>query len=218
MPSAVIFDMDGVLVDSEPLWRRAEIEVFAEVGLHLTEAQCAETMGLRMDEVVDLWFARAPWDTGDAADLPASVTARVVDRVVDLVVSEAAPMPGVAGALDRCDAAALPLAIASSSPKRLIRTVVTTFGFDGRFAATCSAEDETHGKPHPAVFLTTATALGVAPRDCLVVEDSVNGVIAARSAGMRVVAVPDSAAFGDPRFSIADAVLGSLDDFDPDAF
>lgn len=216
--AAVIFDMDGVLVDSEPLWRRAEIDVFAEVGLHLTEAQCAATMGLRMDEVVDIWFAREPWNTDDPADSPASVTTRVVDRVVELVRAGAQPMPGVTAALRRCDDADLPCAIASSSPRRLIDTVVDAFGFAERFAVTCSAENETHGKPHPAVFLRTAAGLGVDARRCLVVEDSVNGVIAARAAGMRVVAVPDSAARDDPRFSIADAVLGSLADFDPTTF
>jgi mannitol-1-/sugar-/sorbitol-6-/2-deoxyglucose-6-phosphatase len=204
---AVIFDMDGVLIDSEPFWRRAEIELFGELGVHLTDEECRQTMGLRIDQSVAYWYARRPWLD---PDLPA-LASGIVDRVVDLVEQEGQPLPGVEHAVGVCEKQGLHLAVASSSWVRLIDAVLRRLGIADAFEVVRSAADEPHGKPHPGVFLTTAGQLGVEPARCLVIEDSVNGMVAAVAARMRCVVIPER---WDPRFVLADAVLDSLHDIE----
>jgi sugar-phosphatase len=113
-----------------------------------------------------------------------------------------------------CARAGLQLAVASSSPPRLIEASLARLGLRDHFTEIVSAESEPYGKPHPAVFLTTAARLGVAPTECLVFEDSLNGLVAAKAARMICVAVPERV---DPRFAFADLVLPSLEAFDDDA-
>lgn len=207
MIEAVIFDMDGVLIDSEPLWRQAEIELFAELGVHVTEEEARQTMGFRIDETVAYWHARRPWPD---ADLPALAT-RIVDRVVELVAEKGEPLPGVEHAVAVCRERGLRLAVASSSWTGLVTAVLRRLGVDDAFDVVRSAADEPYGKPHPGVFLTTAALLDVDPRRCLVIEDSVNGMVAAVAARMRCVVIPER---WDPRFVLAHAVLDSLHDIE----
>ena len=119
---AVIFDMDGLLVDSEPLWRRAEQAVFPKVGVQLTDAMCMQTMGTRVDEVVQHWYNQKPW-TGPTLQ---AVETEIVDAVVDLVRTEGAPLPGVRQVLELFAGQGVPIALASSSSARLIDAVVDT--------------------------------------------------------------------------------------------
>ena len=209
---AVIFDMDGVIVDTEPLWRQAEIEVFAAVGLALTEADCERTMGMRTDEVVAWWFETAPW-TGPSPD---DVVAQITSRMKELIAKRAEPMPGLAHALHLVQSAGLRLGLATSSCPALIDAVLSKLDLRDAFSAVCSAEAEPHGKPHPGVFLTTARRLGVQPADCIVIEDSPMGVQAALAAGMRVVAVPPAHLFHDPAYDRAFATLRSLEELGAD--
>ena len=203
--SAVIFDLDGLLIDSEPHWRRAEIEVFARAGLHLTDAECAETTGLRIDEVVRLRRAQcAGWHTLTEADAVEEVLA----RVTALLVAEGEPKPGAAAAVRRVVASGARVALASSSPMRVIRAALAGIGLEAAFEVVHSAEGEPYGKPHPGVYLTTAERLGVAPTACVAVEDSLNGLVAAKAARMRCVAVPERE---DARFALADVTLDSLE-------
>jgi mannitol-1-/sugar-/sorbitol-6-/2-deoxyglucose-6-phosphatase len=204
---AVIFDMDGVLIDSEPFWRQAEIELFADLGVRLTDEECRQTMGLRIDQTVDYWYARRPWPD---PDLPA-LAERIVDRVAEIVEQRGGPLPGVDEAVAVCRKLGLRLAVASSSWTRLITAVLGRLGIDDAFEVVHSAADEPHGKPHPGVFLTTAARLGVDPTHCLVVEDSVNGMVAAVAARMRCAVIPER---WDPRFVLAHTVLGSLHDIE----
>ncbi len=206
--SAAIFDLDGLLVDSEPLWRQAEREVFAEVGLMLTDDDCRSTMGMRCDAVVALWHQRNPWLSASPAEIQKGIEA----RVLALMRSQGQAMPGVDHALDLVESMGCRLAVASSSSPALIAGALDRLGILDRFAARCSAFNEQHGKPDPAVFLTVASQLGVNPRTCLAFEDSPPGVESARGAGMRVVAVPDAEHWGHPGFDVADVVLKSLAD------
>lgn len=206
-PEAVIFDMDGVLVDSEPLWHVAEIAAFGAVGVHLTPDDCLETTGLRVDAVAEHWFARRPW-TGPP---PGAVAADVVARMERLLREVAVEKPGAVEAV-RLLAAEVPLAVASSSPEVLIAAVLDRLGLRDAFRVVRSAEREAFGKPHPAVYLSTAAALDVAPARCLAIEDSANGIRSAASAGMRVVAVPDQAVGADA-LALAEVVLPSLERF-----
>ncbi|MCZ7525307.1 MAG: hexitol phosphatase HxpB [Acidimicrobiia bacterium] len=202
---AVIFDLDGVLVDSEPIWRAVEIEVFAGVGVELTDDLCRTTMGLRVNEVTDHWFRRRPWNGPE----PAEVARRIVAGVVAAIEARGRAMPGVEHAVGLCRRRGLRLAVASSSDEVVIRAALRRLGLEAEFAAVRSAQHERRGKPHPGVYLSTAAALGVAPARCVAVEDSLHGVRAAKAAGMVCVAVPDPG--GDPgAFAEADHVLGSL--------
>lgn len=203
---AIIFDMDGLLVDTEPLWQQAEIAVFETVGIALTSDMCYETMGMRMDEVVRYWHDRFPW-TGRSM---AEVGDAVVDEVIRLVGERGKLMPGVAHALEWAGARHVPVALASSSPMRLIEAILAHFELKPVFQEIRSAETEPLGKPHPGVYLRTAQALGVAADRCIALEDSLNGLIAAKAARMRCIVVPEPRQYDDPRFAIADLKLKSL--------
>lgn len=207
--AAVIFDMDGLLIDSEPLWQRAEVEVFGALGLALTPADCARTTGLRIDEVVEFWGRQRRWP-----DPPRQIAERIVRRVIELVRDEGTLLPGAGPALEFCAGRGLPLALASSSDRSLIEAVLGRFALARHFRVIHSAQEEPYGKPHPAVYLSTARLLQVPPAACLAIEDSLNGLIAARAARMGCIAVPAAADRFDPRFSLADAVLDSLAQID----
>ena len=204
--SACIFDMDGVLLDSEPFWRQAEREIFATVGIILTEQDCLETMGIRIDEVVSYRYNQKPGAYPPIEEL----SNRIVDRVAELVEPHAKPLPGVVTALDFLRSQRIPLALASSSSHKLIATTLKALKLENYFCLCHSAENEAYGKPHPAVYISTAEKLGVSPNLCLAIEDSLNGVIAAKAARMTVIAVPEKAVANKPQFAIADARLSSL--------
>jgi sugar-phosphatase len=206
---AAIFDMDGLLIDSEPLWRLAEQEVFATVGVHLNDTLCGETMGLRSDEVVHHWFQRFPWSDPS----PGEVEGILIARMHELILHRGEAMPGVDEVLGQIHQAGLRLGLASSSPPLLIKAVLERLGIADRFEVTCSAIHEKRGKPDPAVYLTAAQQLGVEPKECLAFEDSLAGVRSACAAGMMVIAIPAHEQLGDPVFGEADLVLSSLGEF-----
>ena len=185
---AAIFDMDGLLVDSEPIWHEVEIDVFGRHGVPLTVQRCLETKGMFLGDAVEHWYARYPWSGASRA----AVAAEIVEAMADRLDAAVELKPGAVHALDFCAGRGARLALASSSPRRLIDTVVRRFGLDTRFAVVHSAEDEVQGKPDPAIFLTTARLLGVAPGACVAFEDSAAGVLAAKGAGMACVAVPEA--------------------------
>ncbi len=201
--------MDGVLVDSEPVWRAVEREVFGRVGIELTDQDLEETMGVRLGEVVDLWHRRRPWDEPS----PEEIAEAVVEGVARAIEREGALNEGAVLAVDYFRALGLGLALASSSPMRLIRAVVSLAGLAERFDVIHSAEAEERGKPDPSVYLSTARKLGVAAERCLAVEDSINGVRSAKAAGMVCVAVPATLP-PDGTFGDADLVIGSLGELD----
>ncbi len=209
MLKAAIFDMDGLLVESESRWRQAEEEVCADLGLSLTTADFDKTMGVRMREVADLWFQWDPW----VGPTPAEVATRVTDRVIELN-GDAVPLPGVLQALDRFEEAGLRLAVCSSSDLRMIEPVLEVLCIRDRFEVVHSAENDVFGKPHPMPYLETATLLGVNSAQCIALEDSVAGTVSAKAAGMQVISVPDSGSWGSAQFGIADVVLHSLEQLD----
>jgi HAD superfamily hydrolase (TIGR01509 family) len=200
--------MDGLLVDTEPLWQDAEIELFATVGLHLDRPACRETQGLRVDEAVEYWYRRHPWPDPDITGLAEAL----VDRVAELMRATATPLPGVEATLGLVQERGMAVALASSSTWRMIEAVLTHFDWTHRFDVVHSAEGERYGKPDPAIFLTTAARLEVEPSACVVFEDSANGVLAAKAAGMACVAVPGEGVDVSP--AGPDVVLRSLEEVD----
>lgn len=207
---AVIFDMDGVLIDSEPLWREVEVDVFGALGLSLTREMLEETMGRRTTEVVAHWFERHPDLDGDRAE----VADRLRAEMGAAVRARGAAAPGAVAAIDRFTRAGLRLAVASSSSRAFIEVTLRTCGLLDRFEVLRSAEDEIRGKPHPDVYLAAARQLGVDPVRCLAIEDSPAGVRAAKAARMVSVAVPEPGLAEAVREAGADLVLGSLAELD----
>ncbi|MDB4987348.1 MAG: 2-deoxyglucose-6-phosphatase [Myxococcaceae bacterium] len=206
MLSAAIFDMDGLLIDSEPFWREVEIQVFNKVGVPLDEQMCLQTMGMRVDQLVRHWFERYPWQGVSEAD----VARQVIEGVAALIECRAEPLPGAHAAVMTCAEHGLRLGLASSSPARLIHAVLKRLELHDAFQVIHSADDEEHGKPHPAVYLTAAKKLGVLPPQCVAFEDSFHGALSAKAARMKVVAVPAQAEWDAPRFGFVDLKLRSL--------
>jgi mannitol-1-/sugar-/sorbitol-6-/2-deoxyglucose-6-phosphatase len=206
----VVFDLDGLLIDSEPFWRQAEMEVFDTVGLHLTEVETRRTMGLRIDDAVRYWWDRHPWTGKEPADVEREMTA----RVAELISARGEPMPGALEAIALCGRRSLPVAVCSGSYAVVIAAALRRLGIESHVTVWHSAEWEPLGKPHPGAYLSTAAKLGLDPVGCVAVEDSFNGAISAKAARMRVVAVPEPAAEDSPRWGFCDAVLPSLVDFD----
>jgi mannitol-1-/sugar-/sorbitol-6-/2-deoxyglucose-6-phosphatase len=204
--AASIFDMDGLLVDSEILWHEAEIEILGDLGVPLAADGCRKTKGMFVEEVTEFWHERYPW----AGPSPVEVAVTIVDRVIALVLAKGELKPGADHAIAMCAERELPMAVASSSQYRLIVAALDHFGLRQHFALIHSAEDEEYGKPHPAVFLTAASKLGADPRRCLVWEDAPAGVLAAKAASMACIAVPEQGEEGQAAFGLADLVLGSL--------
>ena len=207
---AVVFDMDGILIDSEPFWRESEIEVFGRCGIHLSEADCLQTAGMRIGEVARFWFERRPWN-GPA---PEVVAEDILRGVIRRVRERGAAMPGLHHAIILFQSRGLRLALASSSASSLIDAVLDRLELRMYFEAVCSAENESRGKPHPDVYLSAAAQLGLPPESCLAVEDSIAGVQAAKAAGMKCIAVPLPEIRTDPRYSPADVILDSLTQID----
>jgi sugar-phosphatase len=209
MFKAAIFDLDGLLIDSEPLWRQAESATFRKYGVDLNETMVGETMGLRTHDVVKYWQARFP-----QADLPNDVVATDIDNAfIELVIRGAIPKEGAFNTINICQTNGLQLAIASSSSMRIIDAAIKGLGLEARFDIACSAENEEHGKPHPAVYHSAIRALGVAPDDCICFEDSLTGLRSAKAAGLCCVAVPDPEQRDQPGFAVANLTLNTLADF-----
>lgn len=193
---ALILDMDGLMVDSEPLWFEVEREFarrrsggaaewtrelwreFIGRGLARTVEAMQDRLGVEVDveegkrEIVDLFIAR---------------------------VGELALKPGCLDLLDAARAARVPVALASSSDRRLVLAVLRRFGIEGRFAAVVTGDDVASPKPAPDIFLKAGAALNVEAGSCVVLEDSPAGVEAAKAARMAVIAVPDTSSHGGPR-------------------
>lgn len=188
--AAVIFDLDGLLVDSEPLWHRAEIEVFGRYGVELTVAMCRSTKGRFVGEVTQHWYDQIGW----LGPSPAAVAGEIVDKMEQLLATEVAMKPGVPDIVQWCRRRGLATAVASSSSHRLIAAALGRHQLQRWFDAICSVDDVGVGKPDPAVFLFAADALGVTPDRCLVLEDAPVGAAAAVAAGMACVLVPEQRA------------------------
>ncbi|MDB0037914.1 hexitol phosphatase HxpB, partial [bacterium] len=197
---AVIFDMDGVLTDSEPLWKIAMEEVFHSVGCSLTRKDFQKTVGLRIDEVCEYWYQHSAW-TGAT---PKEVENKIMLRMVELIKENGEPLPGVMETTQYLREQGIKIGLATSSYTVLINTVLETLGIRDRFDEVHSAEDEKFGKPHPAVYLSVADRFNIDPMRCLVIEDSLNGVISGKAAKMKVVCIPEKTHHPEPKLMVAD--------------
>jgi sugar-phosphatase len=207
---AVIFDMDGLIIDSEPLWAMAFKEAFKPLGVTVTDEDMRTVRGRRQEESIEHLYRKYNV-TDQAVD---TMQKQIDDDMMELIEREGQMMPGVKKTFEICQAAGLPLAIASSSATRIINTVVEKLDIRHYFDHIYSAEYEDYGKPHPGTFITAAKKLGIDPRDILVFEDAPGGVLAAKAAKMHCIAVPEPALKDHKFIQTADLVLNSLEDFD----
>ncbi len=184
---AIIFDMDGLLVDSEPIWEQAENRMLAARGKTLDPKLRQRLVGTRMDE-----FLGTIRDELGIEDTVAVMDTEVTDHMIELIPIQVTVKPGAQELVEFVAKQKIPRAIASSSALSIIDTVVRHYGWQDIFTTRVSAAEVPFGKPAPDVYLEAAFRLDIAPEDCLALEDSLNGARAAVAAGMTCYAVPDS--------------------------
>jgi HAD superfamily hydrolase (TIGR01509 family) len=207
---AVVFDLDGVLLDSEVIWNEVKREVVVVTGGRWRDDAPRQMMGMSSGE-----WSRYMHDELAVPLEPAEIDAAVVARVADRYRRDLPLIPGAAAAVERL-AARWPLGLASSSNRPIIDLALTAGGMAQWFRTSISSEEVGRGKPAPDVYLAAVAELGVAPEDAAAIEDSANGILAARAAGMRVVAIPNpDYPPGDDALGAADVVLDSLDALTP---
>jgi HAD superfamily hydrolase (TIGR01509 family) len=196
---AVVFDLDGVIVDSEHVWDEVRQRLAEERGGRWHDQASRDMMGMSSIE-----WSRYMHDVIGLAEPPEEINAEVVRRLVAVYREE---LPLLDGAVEAAEALAArwPLGLASSSNRELIDLVLRVSGLERWFAATVSSEEVPRGKPAPDVYLEAARRLGVSAERCAAVEDSENGIRSAKAAGMRVVAVPN------PRYPPAEDALAAAD-------
>ena len=212
MIDAVVFDLDGVLIDSEHVWDEARQGLAEERGGRWSENASRDMMGMS-----SLEWSRYMRDEVGIAEPPEEISAEVVRRLERIYRDDLPLVEGAVEAVERL-AAHWPLGLASSSNRELIDLVLELSGLARFFAATVSSEEVARGKPAADVYLEAARRLGVRPERCAAVEDSENGILAAKAAGMRVLAIPNPQyPPHDEALAAADEVLGSLAELTPDA-
>lgn len=207
--NAVIFDMDGLLIDSEPFWTKAERMVFSSVGVELSDSLCEKTASMTTREVTEFWYELFPWKHKSIE----AVENDVIDCVDDLIKKDGQPMLGAKQILERFHERNYRIGLSTNSPFRLIGTVLKKLDIAQYFHEISSSEHVEKGKPDPAVYLSTLQKLDVYPDRCLAFEDSASGVVAAKAAGIKTVVVPPLNDFNNPKFSLADIKLRTLLDF-----
>ncbi|HAQ64557.1 MAG TPA: hexitol phosphatase HxpB [Bacteroidales bacterium] len=180
---AVIFDMDGVLIDSEYLWKKAEEEIFSSLGVVMNSELCGLTKTMTTDEVTKFWYNRNPWQGKTFKE----VEQMVISRVIDLIASEDCEIRGIKTFIEKLKTTGLKVGLATNSPYQIIDTVLMKTQTATLFDSVSSAEMEERGKPAPDIYLTASKKLGVEPCSCVVIEDSYSGMTAAKRAGMKVI-------------------------------
>lgn len=213
--NTVIFDMDGLLLDTEPLWGESMMAVANEYEIGVTLEQFRFTTGLRIDEVTKFWKEKFTWPTSFSSE---QVAEHILDDIIERAKLKGKIMPGVVTCLEWMKNKGIRLGVATSSPARMMKALLEYFQISNYFDALCSADTLQFGKPHPAVYLQCAELLKAQPYNCVAIEDSVNGMIAAKAARMKVIVVPEAEKLNDKRFSLADMKLSSLEDLDEAAW
>ncbi len=208
---AVIFDLDGLLLDSESAWDGGRKALVAEHGSDWPAGATEAMLGMSSPE-----WSRYVKETLGVPLKPAAISDRVVAHVLELYEERLPLLQGAEAAVERI-AARWPLGLASSSNREVIERVMESSGWDSVFATWVSSEEVARGKPAPDVFLEAARRLGVEPANAAGIEDSNNGILAARAAGLRVIAIPNHEfPPGAEALAAADVVLGALDELSPD--
>ena len=206
---AVIFDMDGLLIDSEPLWQEAGKATLQNLGYTLTTEQYHTSTGLRTEEWIDHWFHHFQIDQ----QLAPSAVSTILQKAIENICKRGTMFPGAEDIIQLFKQEGLKIGLATSSPMEVVEAVLNKFSLTDRFDVISSAGTLPYGKPHPQVYLQCAEQLDVSPLECLAFEDSFNGMIAAKAARMKCVVVPDTNDYEHPKWAAADLKLKSLNEF-----
>ncbi|NCU02381.1 MAG: hexitol phosphatase HxpB [Chitinophagaceae bacterium] len=210
---AAIFDMDGLLIDSEPLWQEAGSETLAEFGKELTLEQYHTSTGLRTEEWIKHWFHYFSISPEQA---PVAIE-RIISKAIYKIDAKGEAFPGVNTIISFFKERSYKIGLATSSPLSLVDVVLKKLNLQHSFDAITSAEKLPFGKPHPEVYINCAASLGVVPTECIAFEDSFNGMIAAKAARMKCVVIPAAADYDHPKWNAADLKSASLLRFTTDA-
>jgi HAD superfamily hydrolase (TIGR01509 family) len=209
MIKAAIFDMDGLLIDSEPIWTEAAREVMQKVNFELTNALKLQTTGLSIKLFLEYCYKIQPWNTPSFEDLEREI----LEIAQKNILGNGVAMPGAVELVQKLHKAGLKLAVASASHMDLIEGVLAKLGMLQYFDTWHSGELEEFTKPHPAVYLSTAKKLGVSPEQCIAFEDSFTGLRSAHAAGMVTISVPAPEVFENPKFDLAHYKISSLEKY-----
>ena len=208
--NTVIFDMDGLLIDSEPCWEEAGKITLEKYNLSLSSDEYASTIGLRTKEWIEWWFRKYKVDSVHAPKAEMDIFENAI-RIID---EKGEALPGVHEVIELFRRNDFKIGIATSSPLALVDVVARKLGISDLIQAVSSAENLNYGKPHPEVYLDCARALGSSPLQCICFEDSVNGMIAAKAARMKCVVVPAPMHRNHKEYMLADLQLKTLVEFD----
>ncbi len=206
MIEAVIFDMDGVIINSEPFWVEAEIGVYTRYGLKMTEEMCVQMKGTRIEDVVKHWHSVNNWSEPSVEVL----INEIVENVIVSIKERGKAMPGLLGLLEYLQDNKIKIGLATSSLYCIIDAVMDKLQIVGYFNGINSAESEKLGKPAPDVYLGAARKIRVNPRNCIAVEDSYTGLLSAKAAGMLTIAMPEKSEYHLKKYNIADLKIKSL--------
>ncbi len=203
---ALVFDMDGVIIDSEPLWRRAMIYSFKNTGIPFTEEDCIKTTGMRLIEVILFWQKIYP----DKIINPQNLYNQIITNLIELIKEKGEAKSGFYELVNFLKENNMKIGLATSSDYLLTQVVLDKLQIKDEFDAVVSAEKLPYGKPHPEVYIQCAKKLDVAPATSIAIEDSVNGIISAKAAQMFVIGVPEGTQKNNVKFTIADILLDDL--------
>lgn len=208
----VIFDMDGLLIDSEPCWEEAGKMTLEHYEVRLSSDDYTSTIGLRTREWIDWWFRHFQVDPAHAPEAERTI----LENAIRIIGEKGRPMPGVQEVIALFKKHNFKIGLATSSPLALVDVVASKLGITDLLDAVSSAENLVHGKPHPEVYLDCARELNSSPLQCICFEDSVNGMIAAKAARMQCVVIPAPDHRSNPKYQLADLNLNSLEEFNED--
>ncbi|GAB3478300.1 hexitol phosphatase HxpB [Marinomonas epiphytica] len=206
---AVIFDMDGTLIHSEPFWKLAEKEVFSSLGVKVTPSLAKKTATMTTREVTEFWYQNSPWLKPSLEE----VESRVINRVAEHIANHGKPMDGAQRILNFFYEKGFKIGLATNAPSQLIPIVLESLDLTKYFSYVASSESEVAGKPHPAVYQTVLSELAVCSSNCIAFEDSLTGVKSAQAAGIKTVVVPAQAEYSDGKYDQADLKISSLTEF-----
>jgi len=207
--NTVVFDMDGLLIDSEPCWQEAGIETMRQFNVALTLDQYHLTTGLRTREWIAYWFDYFRIDGRFAKEAERTIVQKAINKIAE----KAEPMPGYDYILSFFKERKFKIGLATSSPVALIDVVVDKLQIREYFHAFSSAENLPHSKPHPQVYMDCLDKLESSPLHSICFEDSFNGMISAKAARMKCVVIPLPELYAQPKWGAADVMLTSLLEF-----
>ncbi|MCX4193505.1 hexitol phosphatase HxpB [Methylophaga sp. OBS1] len=211
---AVIFDMDGLLIDSEPMWKSAEEQVFSALGVEVSDQLASFTASMTTREVTEFWFSHFPWQNRSLE----SVEKEVIERVGALIQQDGIAKRGVLQIIKMLKQHECKIGLATNAPQSLVPLVLEKLEIADYFDCTVSSSEVDQGKPNPDVYLLALDKLGVSATETLAFEDSASGLKAATAAKIRTIVVPGIQDFEDADFEEAELKIRHLEEFNAERF